>query len=182
MLRGVIPSSLLMKHAKQNSSQLMMGVNKMQKPSITVKCGSWYEIVVESCHCLATHELEHLSWERQVGFLHLLEQAIRLIGFGMTAHVEVLVKIVTLVLSGSQSLKWRKSGFFGGVEVEVIDEGEEDVEEVEEGGDMADVVDEEVDAADRTEEVESQDRAKLRDANQSSKVRNMALVRLEGKK
>jgi len=90
-----------------------------------------------------------------VGFLHLLEQAVKLLGFGATAHVGVLLRVVLAVLGGSQSDKWRRlvDGGGGRNGTEEEEEGDEEEDEEEEGGD---------DVAG----------AQLRHANQAAKVTN----------
>ena len=73
----------------------------------TDRSARWYSAVTQIAESMTVNEIGEVAWERQIGFLHLLEQTVRLVGFGVTEHVGVLLKVVLAMLSGSQTGAWR---------------------------------------------------------------------------
>ena len=143
-----------------------------------------YDVVHQCAMDLTITDVQELSWERQVGFLHLFEQTIKLIGFGATSHVGVLLRVVLTMLSGSQSSLWRKMAVDAAA-VDVHDEAEAlDADEDEEQEDDDDMNerggDDDVAASGDVSESAGDEKkgAHLRHSNQASKVRNLALLRL----
>ena len=185
MLRGVVPPHRLLQLA-QTSDAHTMGLtnthrNHQQVPTtITDRTSAWYTEVHQCATELTVSDVQELSWERQVGFLHLFEQTIKLIGFGATAHVGVLLRVVLTMLRGSQSSLWRKSTNEASVvdiddELEALDADDEDDDDIHERGANDDVAA----SGEESENVVNEKRgAHLRHANQASKVRNLALLRL----
>ena len=189
MLRGVLPQSTLLKAATSLAATISPVTSITSLSSLTEKSNRWYTIVSEIALTMTKSEIYHVSWERQIGFLHLLEQAVRLIGFGISSEVGVLLKVVLAMLGGSQMDAWKGKGNGNGNKIE---EGQKDGEEEEEEAtvddkmtsmdndiDSNDAMDMDMDV-DAEEEVDgSESIVKYhRDINQSSKVRSMSLLRL----
>ena len=96
MLRGVVPPHRLLQLAQATTAHTT-GLSstyrtQQQVPTtITERTTAWYAEVQQCAVELSVSDVQELSWERQVGFLHLFEQTIKLIGFGATSHVGVCV-------------------------------------------------------------------------------------------
>ena len=110
-----------------------------------------------------------MSWERQLGYLHLLEQIIRVVGFRVTTFVPYMTSIVLQLLK--YSLHFRKA------DLGVVDDA------VTDGLDVGEYNDEQNE--DDEEEVRSTATSKsrahhLRSLNQSARVRSLSLLRLSG--
>ena len=193
MLRGVVPQDALLAAATALSLDPLDADTSrpMQHKSFLDRSNAWYSAVSSVARSMTAREISSVAWERQIGFLHLLEQTVRLVGFGISAQVEVLVKVLLAMLSGSQAGAWKLRHQGNGIsdaEVDVdIDEVEGEVEV--EGGedddeDAMEVVKGEGEG-DGEDEDEGEAHMKLtsshyRDANQSSKVRSLSLLRLSG--
>ena len=193
MLRGVVPQDALLAAATALSLDPLDADTSrpMQHKSFLDRSNAWYSAVSSIARSMTAREISSVAWERQIGFLHLLEQTVRLVGFGISAQVEVLVKVLLAMLSGSQAGAWKLRHQGNGIsdaEVDVdIDEVEGEVEV--EGGedddeDAMEVVKGEGEG-DGEDEDEGEAHMKLtsshyRDANQSSKVRSLSLLRLSG--
>ena len=191
MLRGVLPQSTLLKAAANIATTISSTTSITSLSSLTDRSHKWYTIVSEIALNITKSEIYYVSWERQIGFLHLLEQAVRLIGFGISSEVGVLLKVVLAMLGGSQMDAWKGKGNGNGNKIE---EGQKDGEEEEEEAtvddkmtsmdndiDSNDAMDMDMDMdVDAEEEVDgSESIVKYhRDINQSSKVRSMSLLRL----
>ena len=187
MLRGVLPQSTLLKAAANIATTISSTTSITTLSSLTDRSHKWYTIVSEIALNITKSEIYYVSWERQIGFLHLLEQAVRLIGFGISSEVGVLLKVVLAMLGGSQMGAWKGKG---GKSDEGQKEGEGEGEEAAIDGqittvdndsdsDSDDVIDKVMDI-DGEEEVEGSEGVAgyHRDVNQSSKVRSMSLLRL----
>ena len=183
MLRGVLPQSTLLKAAANIATTISSTTSITSLSSLTDRSHKWYTIVSEIALNITKSEIYYVSWERQIGFLHLLEQAVRLIGFGISSEVGVLLKVVLAMLGGSQMGAWKGKGGKS-------DEGQKEGEEAAIDGqittvdndsdsDSDDVIDKAMDT-DGEEEVEGSEGVAgyHRDVNQSSKVRSMSLLRL----
>ena len=152
------------------------------------RSNAWYAAVSTIAQSMTAREISHVAWERQIGFLHLLEQTVRLIGFGISAQVEVLVKVLLAMLSGSQAGAWKRKHLGGestdvevDMDVDVEEEGEDKEEGVDgEGGDLNDDAMEVVKEGEGEGQETSMTSSHYRDANQSSKVRSLSLLRLSG--
>ena len=185
MLRGVVPQDALLAAATALSNDPLDASKHTLHRSFIDRSNAWYAAVSTIALSMTAREISHVAWERQIGFLHLLEQAVRLIGFGISAQVEVLVKVLLAMLSGSQVGAWKRkqqSGESADMEVDADveeegegkEEGEEDVNE-----DSMEVVKGEGEGEGEGEE-KSMTSSHYRDANQSSKVRSLSLLRLSG--
>ena len=118
----------------------------------------------------ADHSSDELamSWERQLGYLHLLEQTIRVVGFRVTTYVPYMTSIVLQLLK--YSLHFRKADLC------VVDDAVADDPDVGEYDDEQDEDDAEVRST-----ATSKSRAhRLRSLNQSARVRSLCLLRLSG--
>lgn len=172
--------------------------------TLTEKSLKWYSTVSEIAMKMTVTECHTVSWERQIGFLHLLEQAVRLIGFGMSGEVAVLLKVVLAMLSGSQGNTKRQKKLEGenGGDGEGQEMGGKDEREWKEGDDNEEDDDEmDVDEEKTLGKGEKGERGEIgekgeigdkggvsgekegsyyRDINQASKVRSLSLLRLSG--
>ena len=174
MLRGVLPQAALISAASALSKSSDGDTARPAHMSLTDRSDNWYTAVNKIAESMTVHEMGEVAWERQIGFLHLLEQTVRLVGFGVTEQVGVLLKVVLAMLSGSQTGAWRtrnsiKDSSRTNAEDEV--DGEVDGNEIED--DEMDVDVEGVEPA-----AEGVTASHYRDANQASKVRSLSLLRL----
>ena len=94
MLRGILPQSTLLEAATSLANTISPSTSITSSSSLSDKSNRWYTIVSEIALTMTKTEMYYVSWERQIGFLHLLEQAVRLIGFGISSEVGVLLKVV----------------------------------------------------------------------------------------
>ena len=109
-----------------------------------------------------------MSWERQLGYLHLLEQIIRVVGFRVTTYVPYMTSIVLQLLK--YSLHFRKA------DLGVVNDAVADDPDVGDYDEEKDEDDEEVKST-----ATSKSRAhRLRSLNQSARVRSLCLLRLSG--
>jgi hypothetical protein len=189
MLRGVVPQDALLAAATALSNDPSDASKHTQHRSFIDRSNAWYAAVSTIAQSMTAREISHVAWERQIGFLHLLEQTVRLIGFGISAQVEVLVKVLLAMLSGSQAGAWKRKHLGGestDMEVEVDVDVEEEVEDKEEGveGEGDDLNQDAMEVVKEEGEGEGQEASMTsshyRDANQSSKVRSLSLLRLSG--
>jgi hypothetical protein len=186
MLRGVVPQDALLAAATALSNDPSDASKHPQHRSFIDRSNAWYAAVSTIAQSMTTREMSHVAWERQIGFLHLLEQTVRLIGFGISGQVEVLVKVLLAMLSGSQAGAWKRKhpgGESNDMEVDVDVDAEEEVEdkeEVGEGDDQNEGAMEVVKEGEGEGQEVSMTSSHYRDANQSSKVRSLSLLRLSG--
>lgn len=189
MLRGVVPQDALLAAATALSlDPLDADTSKpMQHKSFIDRSNAWYSAVSSIARSMTAREISSVAWERQIGFLHLLEQTVRLVGFGISAQVEVLVKVLLAMLSGSQAAAWKLRHQGNGItdaevdvdvdEVEIEGEGNEEGE----GGEDDDAMEVVIGEGEDEDEGEAHMKSShYRDANQSSKVRSLSLLRLSG--
>ena len=231
MVRGILPQSLLLEKAQQDPSedqhqthsQHLQKKKKQQQqqlpqskdgsaitsktfPSVAELLRSWYgtveSIIIDH---LTPEHFTQVAWERQLGLLHVLEAAIRILGFGATAYVRLVYKVVVSMLAHAQQVREDSVAVTaamttaGGAAAathqqqqqsitttgsaeesdadEDIDVAAEEEEEEEEGAADIDNAEGSYDERDTlsAEEVE-----KRRDANQSSRVRTLCLLRIAG--
>jgi hypothetical protein len=184
MLRGVVPQEALLAAATALSNDPSDSSKHPQHRSFIDRSNAWYAAVSTIAQSMTACEISHVAWERQIGFLHLLEQTVRLIGFGISAQVEVLVKVLLAMLSGSQAGAWKRKHLGGestDMEVDVDVDVEEEAEEKEvEGDDVNEDAMEVVKGGEGEGGEASMTSFHYRDANQSSKVRSLSLLRLSG--
>lgn len=195
MLRGVVPQDALLAAATALSLDPLAADTSSSRPmqhkSFLDRSNAWYSAVSSVARSMTAREISSVAWERQIGFLHLLEQTVRLVGFGISAQVEVLVKVLLAMLSGSQAGAWKLRHQGNGIsdaEVDVdVDEVEGEGEVEVEGGEDEDEDAMEVVKEEGEDENDGEGEAHMklksshyRDANQSSKVRSLSLLRLSG--
>lgn len=174
MLRGVLPQAALRTAAEALSTGSEGDTVRSAHTSLTDRSARWYSAVTQIAESMTVNEIGEVAWERQIGFLHLLEQTVRLVGFGVTEHVGVLLKVVLAMLSGSQTGAWRarnsiKDTTHTHAVVEVDQEGEGD-----------EVEDDEMGVEGEDTAAEGSVASHYRDVNQASKVRSLSLLRLSG--
>jgi hypothetical protein len=120
---------------------------------------------------LTPESLQAVPWERQVGFLHLLEQVVKIVGFGLTDYVQQMHAIVLHMVVHAQKTRVETCRLAADQAVELL-ESEEGVDDDEEG--------EENDE----EDAEDEDRKpnglaiQYKNASQSARVRTLCLLRV----
>jgi hypothetical protein len=99
----------------------------------------WYDAMDALILSLQPEDIAAVAWERQIGFLHLLEPLVRVLGFSVTNYVPVLVRVVVAMLTHAQQCRERAAAALGQREGQGKEEGDEDLEEEDEGedGDVA---------------------------------------------
>ena len=115
MLRGIVPPQRLLQLAQATAAHTM-GLatthRTQQAPTtITDRTAAWYAEVHQCAVDLTVNDVQGLSWERQVGFLHLFEQTIKLIGFGATSHVGVRVHTLSIHICSIQPSQYSPSQY-----------------------------------------------------------------------
>ena len=153
MLRGIIPSKYISQYITTTSST----TTTTAVSSITYNSNieEWYTIIDNIINNLTTEQLQSVPWERQIGFLHLLQPIIRILGFSVTSYVPVMHKVILIMLNNAQEIRSKLSEL---TTVEVAQQYDED------------------------EEVVVDDQMKLRrDDGQALRVRSLCLMRIAGK-
>lgn len=174
MMRGMLPQQTLLESAKAMVlAKKARERTHAQAGNLRVRNLGWYDVVTKAACALRAEDVALLSWEKQVGFLHVLEQAIKLIGFGVSEHVQVFLKVVLVMLGSAQKNTLRLANVKDRAGADAADDDENEDDEGPEGeGDG------------EGGEGEGEGVVELsngRDANQASKVRNMSLQRMAGK-
>jgi hypothetical protein len=116
MLRGIVSTELqnkivvqnpitdvVSKILIQNEYQRLLIENK--KPNFYNLFDNWYKDFKVLVLDLNNNDMNSISWERKVGFLHLLEQVIKIIGFNATDYAPMFFKILTILISNANSIK-----------------------------------------------------------------------------
>eukprot|EP01034_Spumella_vulgaris_P023353 gene23353-29566_t len=164
MLRGVLPSALLNANAMLN---VETDVRKLEAMSNSVKLTEWYAVVDGVLRGLTPECLKAVPWERQVGFLHLLEQVVKIVGFGLTDHVQQMHAIVLHMVVHAQNTRVETCQLAAEQAV-MLAENEEGVDED----------DEDEEEEDREDHKPSGLAAQYKNASQSSRVRTLCLLRV----
>ena len=122
---------------------------------------------------MSAEELNEIAWERQIGFLHLMQPIIRILGFGITSYVPLLHQVILTMLNHAQNIRSRSSEV-GAVEVikEYDDEEEQqNLKDVTVTTTTNDASGDDDDAVSR----------RHRDEAQALRVRSLCLLRIAGK-
>lgn len=175
ILRGLMPRQLVLTSTSQHAA------TENPHQSFIVITEQWYCEIEQVLQRLQHDDMTEVVWERQVGCLYLLEQAVRVVGFGLTPYVGTLCKIVILLLTHAQSVRSEvnrvnnKAHQGADDDAGLLDHQEEadidDDEEIEVGfGDQDGHGDEETFVFS----------ASIKNSNQSLRVRSMCLLRLAG--
>lgn len=101
MYRTLVPRAILVSIPPLKTHKTQQGGHV----TIASQCDSWYAHVQAAIDALGSADLNSVSWERQTGFLHLLQQVIKILGFSVTRHIPSLCKIVVLMLTNAQSVR-----------------------------------------------------------------------------
>jgi hypothetical protein len=188
MLRPILPGKKMANFAQQMNAALTStrsdiaqssssSSSSQQPPQFlsSEDLASWFaqlEVLVLS---LSPEDLDDTSWDRFVGFMHLLESAIRLLGLRLSRYVPLLLKMVLLILSHVQG--WREAFLEAHSSSSKGEQGK-----VEEPGCHADAqlesLEMEVDGNEPLESSGTGDGVVARLAAQSTRLRSMALLRL----
>lgn len=146
MLRGIVPA------AKQ---KLRTQSSASATAPATFTPAEWYDGIDRAVQTMSAAELDGIAWERQIGFLHLLQPIIRILGFGITAYIPLLHQVILTMLNHAQYIR-RRSSEAGAVEV---------------SGDYDD---------DEDEEQKAIAQQQGRDEAQALRVRSLCLLRIAG--
>lgn len=95
----MLPKEKLVYLAKQSS------ISGREYSSAAILSEEWMDLVEQLVFNLHPDDLREVSWERVQGHLHLLEQAIRVMGFGLTANVGLVFKVLKTILDYCNSIK-----------------------------------------------------------------------------
>lgn len=155
----MLPQENLMNLAIKNTlswENTDANISNSTESSDMLWCDTIFNVVHELFSSNTHTMLKTVSWERQVGFLHLLEQIVKIMGFTVTSYVELFSKLILCILANATS------AVSVSAEVEQIDEYKiEEEEENDDEGDVAAMTD-----------------PRQRIVNQSTKVRALCLKRL----
>jgi hypothetical protein len=156
MLRGIVPADRQALPVKVSSSVPVSSGGRI------VTLGEWYDAIDNAVLKISADDLESIAWERQIGFLHLLQPIIRILGFGITAYMPLLHKTVLAMLNRAQDIRARSSEA-GAVE---LAEQYDDLDETA--------------AAEGDRAIEDQQNKRRRDDVQALRVRSLCLLRIAG--
>jgi hypothetical protein len=109
MLRGVVPREKM--EALAASENIATESERGDKVATLpvqdderIKLSAWHASVIDMILTnISATDLRGVMWERQIGFLYLMEQAIKLIGFGMTNYVHIFNHMISLLLAAAHS-------------------------------------------------------------------------------
>ena len=116
MLRGIVPPEKLLAQITVPAPGTTILAN--------ITSEEWYDTIDKIVQEVGANELDNIAWERQIGFLHLLQPIIRILGFGVTAYVPIIHKVVLTMLNHAQNIR-AKSSEATAVEEDSDDEDEE---------------------------------------------------------
>lgn len=169
-VQGLLPSTAILPPIKQLQIEMNAGSERdsVKYRTLPQLSSSWIDTVESVITEMQSKDFSSVSWERQLGFLHLLEQMIRVVGFTATPYVSLVYKIVVNLL-----------------EMTTIVSGEGQTSEplLQDPIDENDIEDEDGDEMHQETTNESKKeskRSELRSRNQASKVRSLSLLRLAG--
>jgi len=179
MLRGLLPLHHLSKttsstkqHHQQQKQSVAVEVEVVEMlsyDSYSTKLQSWYDqIDTFIMTYMSPLNLLSIPWERSVGFLHLLQPMIRILGFTVTDFIPIIYKVVLMMLTYAQQCRDKvkdlneKEDVFDGVDVD------RDVDDDGDGDDKGD--------DDQTNDVH----VHHRDASQALRLRSLSLLRIAG--
>jgi len=178
MLRGLLPlhhlsktsSSSIKQHHQQQKQSVAVEVEVVEMlsyDSYSTKLQSWYDqIDTFIMTYMSPINLVSIPWERSVGFLHLLQPMIRILGFTVTDFIPIIYKVVLTMLTYAQQCRDKvkdlneKEDVFDGVDV--------DRDADDDGDDKGD--------DDQTNDVH----VHHRDASQALRLRSLSLLRIAG--
>jgi hypothetical protein len=170
MLRGMVPQHTLIETAKRNI--VRSDDNSQERDRMAEWLDKLFSLVAEIYNSTASGAILQVVWERQIGYLHLLEQIVKVMGFSVTNYVNIFVNLLLSMLVSSTQIASTSN------DVTHADNDEDDHEAEEENHGLDENEDDD-DMAIDTSLIDNQS-SKLRDANQSTKVRAMCVRRLAG--
>ena len=191
MLRGVVPQERLLSLAGLDNTSVSSDRSRSGRSPPQMEAEerrlteAWQSAVADLIlSSLTVDDMRHVAWERQVGFLYLLEQTVKLVGFGLTPYVPVFNETLGLLLSAAQNTQSTGRAASG-----TVDEDDVDADDMTGGDSDADEAtspyDDSGNASD--EEAGGQQDIKADDMDvdaaasvQSSRVRTMCMKRLTG--
>lgn len=179
MMRGILPSARLLdmhlQQLQQDISANSTMIHKKQDNALSI----WYDRMDNIVTSMNPTELQQVAWERLIGFLHVLQPLVRILGYSITEYVPIVYKIVLVVLTHAQNCRDLAAAAAATVyrnsnNVQLIDdENEEQVEEEDE--------DDEVDDDGDKQQQEGEILLMKKAATQALRVRSLCLLRIAGK-
>jgi hypothetical protein len=112
---------------------------------------------------LSCEHIKDISWERQVGFLHLLDQVIKILGLALAPFIAAIYKIVLQLLNNAQSYRCELEN----IDIITYNDLVESYDDVKEKN-----LENEEDSNDIT--------SQFKNKNQSLRVRSLCLIRVAG--
>ena len=134
----------------------------------------WYNLVFTAGESLCVKDMVHVHNEVQIGFLHLLEQAVKSVGLGFSPHVALLTHLVYLMLSNTEACR----GQLGDLVQENVNDllDTEDEVEITDGG--VDVIEKERIEVFEGNQMKNQGKNVNSRGHQTTKIRNLCILRL----
>ena len=109
MLQTIVPSSQLFILTQCLVDQRAGSKLKLSSTSSTssVPCveSTWFDGVDKILFNLKPSDLEFVSWERQIGFLHLLEPVVRVLALSLNPFIEQLAKLIATLIENAQTIR-----------------------------------------------------------------------------
>jgi U3 small nucleolar RNA-associated protein 20 len=159
MIRGLIPpSKVISVDLNLNPTVLekrWKSQSGVESLTITAYYQSFYELQGSIQDLLQAEDMKSIPWERQIGFLYLLESMVKIIGHGLSMHMPRLINMLTSILHHAHILKQNQ---------------ENDDQNDDDDDDDDDDINSEA-AADKNQD-------KSRDSREASRIRTMCIQRI----
>jgi len=156
MLRGLLPLHRL-------STPTLTTIELTSYDSYSIKLQSWYDqIDTLILLTMSSIDLVGIPWERSIGFLHLLQPMIRILGFTVTDFIPIIYKVVLVMLTYAQHCR-------------------DKVKDLQEKEDVVADVDNDDDNDDDRKDDDDRTNIYHRDAGQALRLRSLSLLRIAGK-
>ena len=106
MLQTIVPSSQLFILTQclvdQRAGSKLRLSSTSSVPSVE---STWFDGVDKILFNLKPSDLEFVSWERQIGFLHLLEPVVRVLALSLNPFIEQLAKLIATLIENAQTIR-----------------------------------------------------------------------------
>lgn len=198
MLRGTIPKYLQLAAVatrdplrltgeKSSSGLSLPAIDSARWLTMAEVSSEWHDSVEELVRDMSAENMADVAWERQVGFLHLMEDMVKIIGLGVKDYVGIMFRTVTLMLSYAQHVR---SSIMATSRIALLAEDGSTKEKTDTYSLSVDMeIEDNEDAHDEDEEVGDEENQsatfifsqEIKDANQSVRVRSLCLLRLSGR-
>eukprot|EP01038_Epipyxis_sp_PR26KG_P008131 gene8131-11009_t len=161
MIRGIIPNKRYIEISTSTDKRV---IDKATCMTYSEHLTVWYQDVETLTHSLTTSDVKLLSWERQVGFLFLCEQVIKLLGHSVKKYMPIITKLILLMLEHSHETRVSSIEYFKHSNTEIV---------------KNEPIDHDTDSEEDEDQVEKDEsKTTFKAASQSTRVRSLCLLRI----